>query len=169
MIKKHGVLGLLLFIVAVVAWFVVVKGQIKSFSENSLAAEAKNAELTSYKDRYSQVDKIVTQGGADASARLDAYFLALPKLPQIPEVLVMIEQMGNSSGLVFNAVGVGTPSNGEVPVTITFGGSLTSIDNFLNTLYTNVRTVRVKSQVLTADKSGTLSVSMQLSLVYQGD
>jgi len=81
---------------------------------------------------------------------------------------VMIEQMANSAGVSFNSVGIGAASSGEVPVAITFGGSLPSITGFLDTLNDNVRTVHIKNQTLTADKGGNLTVTMSVGLVYQG-
>jgi Tfp pilus assembly protein PilO len=167
-VKNKSSLGLILFIVAAIGWFVVVRGQIKTFSQNALTAEVKSKELRSYQDRQNHVKTIVDKGGSDATTRLNAFFLALPKQSQIPEVLVMIEQMASSSGVVFNSATVGSPTAEEVPVSISFGGSLSSVNSFLDTLYTNVRTVKIKNQVINADKTGKLSVTMQIGLVYQG-
>lgn len=159
--------GLLLFLVALLGWFFVVRPQINLFGERSLEAKAKQEEVFSFEQRVKDIDFIREKG--DSFQRvLTAQYLAMPKSAQIPEVLVMIEALAASSGVAVGSATVGSPSGNEVPVSISFTGNLASVTNFLNTLHANIRTVLIKDQAMTADVSGTLTVTMLLGLAYQG-
>lgn len=163
---KH--IGIILILISILGWFGLVRPQIKKFSENSLLAEARSEEVTSYQTRLDHLKQIKQQGEAVTST-LDALFLAMPKEAQIPEVLVMMESIGANTGVVFSSFSVGAPASGEVPVSISFSGNLTSVNAFLDALARNVRTATIKSQSMTSDSSGNLSISMQVGLIYQGE
>lgn len=166
--KKIKSLGIILLFVAILGWFAVIRPQISAFSEQALAVKIKVEEVKSYQQRISDLDTIKTKGGA-VTATLEALFLAMPKSSQIPEVLVMIDSLGSRSGVVLDAATVGTPTSGEVPVTMSFTGNLSSVINFLDAINENVRTAIIKSQAITADNSGNMTVNIQIGLVYQGD
>lgn len=159
--------GVLLLLVAILGWFFVVRPQIDLFGERSLDAKAKFEELESYDQRVRDID-FIREKGADFQRVLTAQYLAMPQTAQIPEVLVMIESLAASSGVSLGSATVGSPDSNEVPVSISFTGNLGSVTSFLNTLHSNIRTVLIKDQSMTADASGTLTVTMQLGLVYQG-
>ncbi len=160
-------LGLLLLVVAIIGWFSVVRGQLKVFSDNVLQVKVKETESTAYTTRLDHV-KTIKSAGSTTQNKLTAYFLAMPRLSQVPEVLVMIESIGTSSGIVFNSVSVGTPDGSQVPVSVSFTGSVATTSNFLDAVYNNVRTAIVKSQTITSDRSGNLTYNIQLGLIYQG-
>lgn len=166
--KSNHNLGLLLLLVSILAWFGLVRAQVNSFSKLTKDVKAKSLELKSYETRVSDVNKI-KEAGAVAQERLRSYFLAMPKLSQIPETLVMLEQLGSSSGVSFTSASLGTPANSEVPATVSFTGSLDSVTNFLEASLNNVRTISIKNQTLTAEANGNLTVSMQLGFIYQGE
>lgn len=159
--------GMLLLLIAVLGWFFVVRPQINLFGERSLDAKAKQDEVVSYEQRIKDID-FIREKGADFQKVLTAQYLAMPKEAQIPEVLVMIESLAASSGVALGSATVGNPDSSEVPVAISFTGSLSSVSSFLNTLNANIRTVLIKDQSMSADVSGNLTVTMQLGLVYQG-
>lgn len=160
--------GVLLLLVALIGWFFIVRPQIGVFGTRSLEAKAKQEEVYSYAQRIEDLTFIRDKG--DTIQRvLTAQYLAMPRSSQIPEVLVMIESLAASSGVVLGSATVGEPSASEVPVSITFTGNLGTVASFLNALNNNIRTVVIKDQALVADKSGTLSVTMQLGLIYQGE
>lgn len=163
---KH--IGLVLIIISALGWFGVVRPQIKKFSENSLLAEARSDEVESYQTRLDHLKQIKEQGEAVTST-LDALYLAMPKEGQIPEALVMMESIGANTGVIFSSFSVGAPASGEVPVSIAFSGNLASVNSFLDGLNRNVRTAMVKSQSMSSDTSGNLSISMQIGLIYQGE
>lgn len=165
--NKKPKLGLILFVVAVVAWFGLVRGQMGELSDNLLQAKVKNVELNSYNQRLTDVEFAKQQGEAIQST-LRALYLALPKTSQIPEALVMIESLGTSTGISFTTASLGTPTDSEIPVVISFTGSLDAINRFHEALYNNVRTAVVKSQSVATDDAGNLTVRLQLGLVYQG-
>ncbi|MBI4948466.1 type 4a pilus biogenesis protein PilO [Candidatus Berkelbacteria bacterium] len=177
--NKHSRLGIFLLILAVFGWFAFLRGQITVFGEKSLDAKARSVELESYKTRIADL-KQIKEKGEQVQSTLRAMYLAMPKQNQIPEVLVMIETIGANSGIVFSGVTVGnTTANqtvpgtdastiAEVPVTVSFNGTLTSVTKFISAINTNIRTAKVQSQTISADKSGILTVTMQLGLVYQG-
>lgn len=166
--KKIKSLGILLLFVAILGWFAVIRPQISAFSEKALEVKIKSEEVISYQQRIDDLDKIKTQG-ASVTSTLEALFLAMPKSSQIPEVLVMIDALGSRSGVVLDAATIGTPSSGEVPVSMSFTGSLTSVTNFLDAINENVRTAIIKNQAVTSDDSGNMTVNIQVGLVYQGD
>lgn len=166
--KQTRHFGLILLLIALLAWFGVIRPQIKAFAANSLQAKVRSEESRSYLQRLEDLRTIKSQGAA-VQGTLDALYLAMPKVAQIPEVLVMIESIGANTGVVFSSLNVGAPGNGEVPVSVSFAGSLTSVTNFLDGINKNVRTANVKSQSMTADSSANLSISMQLGLIYQGE
>lgn len=173
--KAHT--GILLLLVAIIGWFAVVRPQISTFSDRSLQVKVASTELDSYNQRLADLQTIRSQGSSVTNLIKNMY-LAMPRSSQIPEVLVMIENIGGNSGVVMNGVSLGTssPTSGtvsstataEVPVSISFTGSLDSVTKFLNAIRDNIRTATVKSQTISADKSGALSVTMQIGLVYQG-
>jgi Tfp pilus assembly protein PilO len=163
---KH--FGFILILISILGWLGLVRPQIKQFSENSLLAEARAKELQSYQTRLDHL-KQIKQKGESVTSTLDALFLAMPKEAQIPEVLVMMESIGANTGVVFSSFSVGAPASGEVPVSVSFSGNLTSVNAFLDALGQNVRTARVKSQSVNSDSLGNLSISMQLGLIYQGE
>ena len=165
---KNRHIGLLLLLVSLLGWFGVIRPQIHTFSANSLTAKVRSEEALSYNQRVEDLKTIKQQGDAVKST-LDALYLAMPKLAQVPETLVMMESIGANTGVVFSSLSVGTPANGEVPVSLAFTGSLSSVTSFLDGLNKNVRTAMVKGQSMTSDAAGNLSVSMQLGLVYQGE
>lgn len=160
-------LGLWLLLVAIIGWFAVVRPQLSTFSDNALQVKTKDVEAASYQTRLNHV-KAIKDAGAATQAKLASYFLAMPSLSQVPEALVMIENLGSSTGIVFNSVSVGAPTGSEVPVSISFTGNLTTTSNFLNAVYDNIRTADITSQTVTADKSGNLVFNIQLGFIYQG-
>lgn len=166
--KNNNTIGLVLLGVAILVWFGVVRAQVASFSELSKDLTAKNAELKSYETRVADVKKII-DAGATAQDRLRAYYLAMPKLSQVPEVMVMMEGLAAASGVTFSSANLGSPTGSEVPASVTFSGSIDSVANFLDVVNRNVRTIRVKSQTLAAESNGSVTVSMQLGFVYQGE
>lgn len=166
-IGGHSRVGILLLLVAIIGWFAVLRPQINVFSDRALLAQAKGKEVKSYNQRISDL-KVIRDQGEGVQKVLRSMYLAMPRQSQIPEVLVMIESIGNSSGITFSAVTVGSPSGNEVPVSIAFNGNLASVNQFLSAVYKNVRTAIVKNQTITADKAGNMAVNMQLGLVYQG-
>lgn len=166
--KKKRHYGLLLLLAAIIGWFGVINGQVKKFATNSLQVKVATTELASYDQRLKDLDYIRSQGNAVTST-LTALYLAMPKSSQVPEVLVMMEGLGSTSGVTFSEVNVGTPDGTEVPVHLSFTGSQSSITAFLAAVNKNIRTAIVKSQSITADQSGNLNVTMQLGLVYQGE
>ena len=161
-------LGLLLLLLSILALFFVTKPQIATFSENTLEAKKVSVELTSYQNRVKQLDDIKQQGPA-ITALLDRYYLAMPKTAQIPESLVMMESMIGQSGVSLNSFAVGVPTASEVPVSLSFSGSLTNVKDMLNVLYKNIRTVNIHNQTMTADPAGNVVISLQLGLAYQGN
>lgn len=180
---KHSRLGILLLLVAVIGWFGVVRGQIKTFSELSLTAKARSVELESHTQRLADL-RFIKDQGETVQKTLRSMFLAMPRQSQVPEVLVMIESIGANSGIIFNSATLGTPSGSsaaaavaseittasvaEVPVNISFTGSLDNTLRFIDAVQKNIRTAIIRSQTITADPSGNMSVTMQLGLVYQG-
>lgn len=164
-IKKAG---LLLLLAAIVGWFGVIKPQFSAFSENATNVKIKSTEVASYQQRLTDLQAIKAQGD-NVTKTLEALYLAMPKSSQIPEVLVMIEALGSRTGVVLDAATVGTPTSGEVPVSLSFSGNIGSVTNFLNAVYDNVRTAVVKNQSITSDEAGTMTVSMQLGLIFQGE
>lgn len=166
--KRIKSMGLILLLAAILGWFGVVRGQISAFSQNALNTKVKSEEVKSYEQRIEDLKTIKARGN-ELTSTLEALYLAMPKSGQIPEVLVMIDSIASRSGVVLEAATVGTPNAGEVPVSLSFSGSLGSVTNFLNAVYENVRTAIVKNQAVTADDSGNMTVNMQLGLVYQGE
>ena len=166
--KSMKKMGLLLLFVAVLGWFAVIRPQISAFSEKALDVKVKAVEVNSHKNRIDSLKTIKGQGDA-VTKTLEALFLAMPRSSQIPEVLVMIDGLSARSGVVLDAASVGTPSGGQVPVSMSFTGDLGSVTKFLDSLYENVRTAIVKNQAVTSDDSGRLTVNLQIGLVYQGD
>ena len=166
--KKIKSLGILLLFIAILGWFAVIRPQVSAFSEKALEVKIKAEEVKSHQQRIDDLDTIKTKGNA-VTATLEALFLAMPKSSQIPEVLVMIDALGSRSGVVLDAATVGTPTSGEVPVTMSFTGNLSSVINFLNAINENVRTAIIKNQSITADNLGNMTVNIQIGLVYQGD
>ncbi len=173
-LRSH--LGMLLLLVAVIGWFAVVKPQMTTYSENTLNYKVKATELDSYNQRITDL-KTIQEGANSVQKILKDMYLAMPKASQIPEVLVMIESISGSSGVVLNGINVGTVTASsattagavsQVPVSVSFSGSLTSVTSFLDAVYNNIRTATVNSQTMSADQNGNLSVTMQLGIVYQG-
>lgn len=164
---KERHLGLWLLLIALIGWFAVLRGQIQSFSDNSLETAVRDKEMRSYQTRLDQV-KQIKQNSAAFQQTIQALYVAMPRLGQIPEVLVMMENAGNAAGVVFSGVTVGSPTGNEVPVSVAFAGKLSDVTNFLSALNKNVRPISIKNQTITSDKSGNMSVTMQLGLAYQG-
>ncbi len=159
--------GLILLIVAIIGFFAVIRPQLNTFSKNSLDVKVKTIELKSYQQRLQDIE-FVKSKGAELQRLVDALYVAMPRSSQIPEVLVMIEGLSGATGINFNSATVGAANGTEVPVSISFSGSLDSMNSFLDALHKNVRTIIVKNQSVISDKSGNLSVNLQLGLVYQG-
>lgn len=164
---KKPKLGLILFLVAVAAFFAFVQPQMRSLSQNLLTAKARNKELNSYRQRLSDVE-YVRQQGESVQSTLKALYLAMPSTSQVPEALVMIEALGNNAGISFSGASFGQATENELPVSLSFSGDLTAVSRFLDGLYDNIRTINVKSQTISADEAGNLSVRLQLGLVYRG-
>jgi len=159
--------GLILLVLAVFGWFAGVRPQLRTFEEHSLNHKIKIEEVASYTQRLNDIELIQGQGEA-VQKNLQALYLAMPSSTQIPEVLVMIEALGASTGIVFSTASVGNPTSSEVPVALTFSGSLEATTSFLNAVYSNIRAVSVKSQSLSSSEGTNLTVTMQLGLVYKG-
>jgi len=165
--KKRFNLGVILFMVAVAAFFTFVRPQLKTLSENLLIAKARTEELSSYQQRLADVNYVKQQGDSVQST-LKALYLAMPSSSQVPEALVMIESLGSSKGINFSNADLGSATDNELPVSLTFSGNLSTVSQFMDGLYDNIRTVVVKSQTISADETGSLTVRLQLGLVYRG-
>ncbi len=164
-IKKAG---LLLLLAAILGWFAVIRPQFSAFSQNATNVKVKSTEVASYQQRLDDLQAIKAQGD-NVTKTLELLYLAMPKSSQIPEVLVMIEALGSRAGVVLDAATVGTPTAGEVPVSLSFSGNLGSVSNFLNAINENVRTAIVKNQSITSEDAGSMTVSIQLGLIFQGE
>ena len=182
--NSHSRIGIILLLIAIVGWFVVVRGQIDKFSDKTLTAKARAIEVESHDERINDL-RLIKEKGDTVQKTLRAMFLAMPSQSQVPEVLVMIETIGANSGVVFSGVALGTPTGAsadiaaaldpasasniaEVPVTVSYSGNLDSVNKFLTAVNQNVRTAKVKSQTINSDKAGAMNVTMLLGLVYQG-
>lgn len=165
--KKQSRLGLTLLAVAVIGWFAVLKPQVGVFSDRALQVKALSEEVSSYDQRLKDITDIKGKGDV-VTAQLKSLYLAMPRSSQIPETLVMVESIAGTSGVVLSSASVSAPSDSEVPVTLGFRGNTTTISKFLDAIYANIRTASIKSQSITSDGSGNLTVSIGLGLVYQG-
>lgn len=161
-------MGIILLFVAIFGWFAVIRPQVSAFSQKALATKAKGTEVASYEQRIADLDAIKKQGST-VTETLESLYLAMPKSSQIPEVLVMVESLASRSGVSFDTASVGTPTGGEVPVSISFSGGLTSLTKFLDAVNNNVRTAIIKNQSITSDDNGRMTANIQLGLVYQGE
>ncbi|MEK7171068.1 MAG: type 4a pilus biogenesis protein PilO [Patescibacteria group bacterium] len=164
---KHTRTGLILLAIAVMGYLVVVRGQMKVFSERALKVKTLSEEVNSYDQRLADISEINKQGSA-VQETLKAMYLAMPQSSQIPEALVMIEALASSAGVVLSTATVGTPSDSELPLTLGFGGDMTAVTKFLDALNNNIRSSKIKNQTISSDGSGNLTVTLQLGLVYQG-
>lgn len=164
---KKSRLGLILLAVAVLGWFVVVRGQAAVFADRALQAKVLSVEVNSYDQRLKDIADINKEGSA-VQDTLKSMYLAMPRTSQVPEALVMIESLAGSSGVALSSATIGSPADSQLPVTLGFGGDANSISKFLDAVNSNVRTGIIKSQSISADGSGTLSVTIQMGLVYQG-
>ncbi len=165
--NKHSRLGLILLFVAIIGWFAVLKPEIKNFSSQALKVRVLNEEVISYQQRLKDIADIKSKGEVITN-NLKLMYLAMPKSSQIPETLVMIESIASSSGVILANASIGTPTDSQVPVTLSFNGNINTVNKFLDGLYTNIRTSTVKGQSINSDSSGNLNVSISLSLAYQG-
>lgn len=164
---KNSRIGLILLMVAVFAYLVVLKSQLVTFSANALKVKTLSEESKSYEQRIVDIEAIKTQGDA-IQTTLKSMYLAMPKTSQIPEALVMIDALASNSGVVLSTASIGTPSGSELPISLSFGGDLTSVTKFLDAIHANIRTAVVKNQSISSDEAGNLTISIQLGLVYQG-
>lgn len=165
--SKKANRGIILLAVAVLGFFAVVRPQTGVFAERSLEAKIKSEEVRSYEQRIEDL-KFIRDRGATVQSVLTAQYLAMPRSSQIPEVLVMVESLAASAGVVLGNATIGTPSANEVPVTISFTGNIGSVNGFLNALNQNIRTVVVKDQTLVSDDGGNVNLNLSLGLIYQG-
>ena len=169
-------LGLLLLIVAVLGWFFVVSPQINTYSNEALQVKSTTTIRDSYNQRLSDL-KTIADGGTALTSLLQRMDIAMPKSSQIPEVLVMVQSLANSSGVILSGVNIGTAATtasagtstvSQVPVSISFDGTQDNLTSFLNAINNNIRAGIVQSQTISADDNGNLSVTLQLGLAYQG-
>lgn len=167
MMKFGANRGLLLLVVAIIGWFAVVRPQSRVFADRALEAKARSEEVKSYEQRIQDLN-FIKEHADTVQKVLTAEYLAMPRSAQIPEVLVMIESLAAGAGVTLGSASLGTPTANEVPVNISFTGSLGAINGFLNSLHNNIRTVVVKDQTLVSDKGGNINYNVQLGLVYQG-
>lgn len=165
--SKKANRGIILLAVAILGFFAVVRPQTGVFAERSLEAKIKSEEVRSYEQRIEDL-KFIRDRGATVQSVLTAQYLAMPRSSQIPEVLVMVESLAASAGVVLGNATIGTPSANEVPVTISFTGNIGSVNGFLNALNQNIRTVVVKDQTLVSDDGGNVNLNLSLGLIYQG-
>lgn len=167
MVEKTARLGYLLLVVGIAGWFGVVRPQIKAFSDKLLQTKARSVEAASYKKRLADVELIKAKGQSIQSI-LTTMYLAMPKSSQIPEALVIIDHLSSQSGVTISTASLGAPSGQEVPVSMSFSGSLDNISRFLDAVNRTVRSGVIKSQFITSDSAGNLTANIQLGLVYQG-
>jgi Tfp pilus assembly protein PilO len=161
-------------IIALIGFVVLAVPQSKLFGSRSLTVKADTAELNSYNQRISDLDTL--KSNASFQNVINELYQAMPSDSEVPAALVTIGDLGANSGITFTGVNVGSTgaavSSGStvptVPVTVSFSGSLSNVESFLNALYNNIRTVQVQSQTINSDNSGNLIVTMELGLVYQG-
>ncbi len=165
--SKKANRGIILLAVAILGWLAVVRPQTGVFAERSLEAKVRSEEVRSYEQRLEDL-KFIRDRGETVQSVLTAQYLAMPRSSQIPEVLVMIESLASSAGVILGNASIGTPTANEVPVTISFTGSIGSVNGFLNALYNNIRTVVVKDQTLVSDDGGNVNLNLSLGLIYQG-
>lgn len=159
--------GYILFLLAIIGFFAVVRAQVKTFSRLSLETRVKSFEVASYSQRKKDLDDIKNKGEAVQSI-LTAQYLAMPRSSQVPEVLVMIENLANKAGVVLGSATVAAPTGSEVPVTLAFAGTLDQVNSFLDAVYGNVRTAVIRNQSISANEDGLINLTLQVGLVYQG-
>jgi len=165
--KNQSRLGLILLFVAIFGYTVVLRSQLATFSDKALQVKVVSEETKSYEQRIADIAEIKKQGDV-VQETLKSMFLAMPKSSQIPEALVMIDALASNSGVVLTSASVGAAAGSELPVSLSFGGDLTSVTKFLDAIHANIRTAVVKSQSISADVAGNLTINLQLGLTYQG-
>jgi len=159
--------GYILFLLAIVGFFAVVRPQINKVSELLLEARVRALEVSSHAQRKKDLDDIQSKGETIQSI-LTAQYLAMPRSSQVPEVLVMIESLASKAGVVLGSATVAAATGGEVPVTLGFTGTLGQVNSFLDAVHNNVRTAVVRNQSLSAGEGGLINLTLQIGLVYQG-
>ena len=164
---KKSRLGLLLLFIALFGYTVVLRAQLNNFSDKSLKVKALSEETKSYEQRIADIAEIKKQGDV-VQETLKSMYLAMPKSSQVPEALVMIDTLASNAGVVLTSASVGASSGSELPISLSFGGDQNSVTKFLDAVHANIRTAIVKSQSVAADASGSLTVNLQLGLIYQG-
>lgn len=165
--KTNGMLWALLGLVVTFALgYFYVLPQVSTLRETRLATEALAADVTGLQAAMSEVQAL-DQSVAQRSAIVDQLNLAVPSSAAVDELIVSLETIASSAGVVLPTVQPATSTDGSVvPLTVTVRGSYSGVRLFLELLEQNLRPIRVTTLTMstTSDVSGASLVTTTLTL-----
>lgn len=106
----------------------------------------------------------------------DTITTALPTNPALPQLWAMLENIGNTSGVVVNSVSSTTTSDADapagsalqqLPVTVSAQGSYDAIQSFLKNIELSTRPLRVTNVALSGTNNS-IQATLTITTYYQG-
>lgn len=162
--SQYVIMVLCLIIIAAVAYF-VINPFVSELKEVNIKLSAKNNQIEETQEKITALQGLQTQFNAqkNLASKME---VAAPVDAEMPEILVMIQNMAVASGLRVSAI---QPTQTSVktmePVTVSLQGNYNSFTSFLTKLENNVRPMNIKTiNLALAQKEGSSEINSTLNL-----
>lgn len=166
--KDNGSLWILLGILGVIAaGYFYTWPQLTELKSVRTTAAARTADLEAIQAQQQEIS-VLAQQLASRAADLDRLTLAVPSTSRNEELLVSLEHMASTSGVVLSTVQpTATAASSGSEVTVTLRGSYSGVAAFIELLDKNLRPVKIVDLSLTgsSDVVGASLVDATMTVV----
>jgi len=162
--SQYVITVLCLIIIAAVAYY-VINPFVSELKEVNIKLSAKNNQINQTQEKIIALQGLQTQFNAQKNL-VSKMVVAAPVDAEMPEILVMIQNMAVASGLRVSAIQpTQTSVKTMVPVTVSLQGNYNSFTSFLTKLENNVRPMNIKTiNLALAQKEGSSEINSTLNL-----
>ena len=158
LILSGGFLALALILGLTLTW-----PKYQAFKNLQLNIKAKEAELQSKQEYFSQIKEISKQL-EEYTDSLNKISSALPETPSLPSLFNFLQLSASQTGLVLGEIILGGVSEGEIRVTCRLIGDYPSFKNFLLALENSARMIEVESVAFESPEKPTESFTFVVQI-----
>jgi Tfp pilus assembly protein PilO len=153
---------------ALVLFFFGVRPLLSSIKETRTQVAAAQVQAETLETKLATLQSLKTQF-ENKKSELSALTVAIPKDPQLAEVVEMISTISARAGLSLVSIQPSQPVGTAVPVNVTVSGGFLGMVSFAELIEKNVRPMGISSLgVVGSSDEGGLSATFALQALYQG-
>lgn len=123
-----------LLVVVVLCWFFLLSPLREDIAETDRAIEAEQTRLAAAQAKLAQAETTRLEGQKNRALLLELSKM-VPQTPEVPSLMLQIQDLADQAGINFIAITPGEPSSEEgfdiVPLTLEFAGTFFDVSDFI--------------------------------------